>query len=168
MPIIGGRDSLTAELSPIHPQIVGASRYAYETVAEREGYPLDTLHERRACFWVSIPLCAELVEQGGHDFSIVSRRLNSRWRRAEHVYLRSAETARGPIIVDGTWQQFVPRKNRGTYLPRVAVGTPEEIVSMAQNAGVSDRNLEYWRMPISNIVEVEVEQQFSAIKGIKF
>lgn len=150
-----------AELTSDHPHILSASTHAYDTVAAARKYNASNVHRMRICFWISVPLCADLVENKGYDFWLIERRLPSQWRQTEHVYLRSGETSRGLIVVDGTWQQFVPLRNRSPALPKVAVGTPDEVVSLAQAAGVPDQKLDYWREPPHDTRVEETDLRFS-------
>lgn len=146
------------QLTPEHPDIIAAAAYSYRLVAEREGLDPEKVHLMRLCAWVTKPLRLSLMERGYELFPL-GRELEHTW--PPHVYLRSDETSRGMILVDGTWQQFIPRRKRDPALPKAIVGTPDEVVDFAKDAGVRSKHLDYWKRRPSFRVTAEVDERYS-------
>ena len=143
-------------LTSEHPDIIWASEYSYRLVARREGYNPENIHQKRVCAWITKPMRLSLKEQG-YVFYPFGRKLKWCW---PHMYLIS-ETAPGLMLVDGAWQQFVPRLKRDPELPKVLVGAPDKLVALAKDAGMRGRHLDYWRLERSPRVSEEIDERFS-------
>lgn len=120
-----------AELHADHPDIQRMAKYGYALLGQCiRGNP-ENFYRRRLCIGVKLAFYDGLIKLG-YDPRSVTR---TRGYLQRHDYI-DLESDRGLILVDGSWQQFVPREKRTASLPRVAVGTPEEVVDLAANAGV--------------------------------
>ncbi len=146
----------TSLLTSEHPDIIRASEFSYRLVARGEGYDPKDIHQKRVCAWITKPMRLSLEEQG-YVFYPFGRKLKWCW---PHMYLIS-EAAQGLILVDGTWQQFVPRLKRDPELPKVLVGAPDKLVALAKDAGMRGRHLDYWRLERSPRVSEEIDERFS-------
>lgn len=62
-------------------------------------------------------------------------------RRIELVGFDSSE----PVVFDGTWQQFVPRKLRGKNLPSTLAGHRDQVLEAAKKGGVKEKHNVVWQ-----------------------
>jgi hypothetical protein len=60
------------------------------------------------------------------------------------------------IVIDPTWQQFLPKDKVSERMPKVLVGTRDEIISQAQRFGVDEFTLKLWR---KQEIKMTVSQQ---------
>lgn len=152
--LIGPKDA--ACLTSEHPDVIAAAAESYKSIADRENLDPKKIHRMDLCAWITRPLRLSLERQG-YIFRPFGRQLE---HSGPHVYLRG-ETSRGLVLVDGTWQQFLPRWKRHPDLPKTIVGTPDEVVTFAKDAGVRTKNLDYWRRRRTIRVIDEVDEAFS-------
>lgn len=144
-------------LTSEHPIIARAADSGYKEVADKYGYDPKTVHLKVICSYITEILDLSL-RQEGYKFWPFSRELKR--CQMPHMYLRSAETGRGLIVVDAAWQQWVPWHKRDPSFPKVAVGTPDEVVSLAEDAGVRSKYLDFWRYEASTKVVAEIDERF--------
>ena len=148
--ILGKSPAEIAQLHPNHPDILSMSLGAYAVLGNITGKDPETIHRRRWCVGVTLAFYEGLEEMGYTPRTVI----RTRGLLQPHHYL-DLESERGLILVDGTWQQYVPRNKRNPSLPKVAVGTADEVVALAVNAGVADRNLVYWEEARHSSVQYE-------------
>lgn len=126
---------LTAKL--IHE----ASEEAYCLASEKVGIPPDNLFGFSACNIFTHTLANRLASRGldPDEMSIISiSGPTTPW----HVLMR-LESDHGPIVVDGTWQQFLPtREKSATERPKVLVGTCEVALGILANTPIQDNLIE--------------------------
>jgi hypothetical protein len=139
-----------AELHVNHPDILTMAKYGYAVIGQCVRKDPETIYQKRWCRGVKLAFYDGLVKLGYDPRSVI----RARGLLQTHHYI-DLESERGLILVDGTWQQFVPRKKRTGSLPKVAVGTAEEVVDLATNSGVADANLVYWSEGPSSDVQYE-------------
>ncbi len=94
-------------------------------------------HRARLCQWISHIMLNKLVREGYKPLQI----LRAGQKVNEHSYL-SFRNGDLEVIADATWQQFAPRKRDD--LPKILLGTREEVVSQALDAGVNEKYLDLW------------------------
>jgi len=146
----------TAALSASHPDIIRAADKSYQEVANIYKMSIKKIHRQRVCAFITRALISNL-EADGYDPFQLGRDVGV---RGTHMYL-GLESARGLILVDGTWQQFVPRLKRNPTLPRVLVGTRNEAVNFAEDAGVKTRHLDYWVAEASLKVRHDFDSRYT-------
>jgi hypothetical protein len=147
--------SEVAELHAYHPDILRVAKYGYAVLGQATRKDSRAIYRRRYCCGVKLTFYDGFTRLGYDPRSVI----RTRGLLQPHHYL-DLESDRGLILVDGTWQQFVPRSKRTPSLPKVAVGTADEIVNLAANAGVKDRNLVYWSEERSSSVAYEERTRF--------
>jgi hypothetical protein len=107
----------------------------YQEIALQQCVPLAQVHETGFClqFMLGITRALELNGNAG--------RVNQRWAfvRSVPVLHRYVSLGSGPdeLFIDGTWQQFLESDQRSPDLPKSLVGTLDEVVLAATEAGLS-------------------------------
>jgi hypothetical protein len=137
-------------MAQLDPMIQEALSIGLDTTYKEvgEGYGLDpdqgfdpeTVHEQRLCRMLTVSLMLELEDRGVKSVRPDSRR---GWNVDEHRYL-VLDIDGEEIIVDPSWQQFLPQELRTEDLPRALVGTREEVMEQAFNAGVNPIDTQLW------------------------
>ena len=127
---------------------------AYVRISVAREIPLDEVHHHDICGGVSSIMMGGLVE---HEIKLdiegrLIELLEGDWGfGSEHSYLvknRNKVPGRhnpDEVLVDASWQQFLPEDKRGLVYPRILIGTRPEFVAAAQEAGISDEALDFWR-----------------------
>lgn len=141
-----------------HPDIIDSFEDAYDRAAAPElGQPRESIYLEAACLAVSQFACANLIDRG-YASRIFMRELRS---GGAHHYLRLSD-ASDDKIADGTWQQFLPEAvllddNGAANIPKVLVGTPQEVAGTAYYYGVPEELTGFWRNNQSDNVVKEYE-----------
>ncbi len=114
---------------------------AAQKLAVERGVTAEEIHKQRVCRFMSTEIILSLLENGVHA-SPDSRRP---YLMDEHRYpVINLGNASEEIVVDATWQQFLPEGTDTSNLPRALVGTRSEVVAQAAQAGVRPENLRLW------------------------
>ncbi len=126
---------------------------AYEIIALQPGMITRNMHSRPYCnqfTQAAIPIVREACS------NIDSRVMKREWRLSGvrdfietrglffHNFI-SVEFQKDELVIDGTWQQFVPKRQRHDELPLVLVGTRDEVVEYAGTSGVPQRFHRVWQ-----------------------
>lgn len=127
----------------------------YQMIAKVFGVPYETAHRQTLCVTASDFMLRALLRDGDSTVDQVERDVAG-LDTGHHDYLVS--TAEGSErIIDSTWQQFLPAEASAPHLPRVLIGSREEVIAQAQVAGINDPQvLDVWR-PLSETVAVRRE-----------
>lgn len=126
---------------------------AYDVLSEQRGIITRNMHARPYCNQFTravVPILREAAEDT--DINIRTRE----WQPSSiKDFLRTSglffhkfvtlEMSGESLLVDGTWQQFLPRWKRNLELPRIIVGTRDELVEFAAESGVHSRFHRVWQ-----------------------
>lgn len=140
-----------AELHSNHPDILQLAKYGYGLLGAVLRKQPDELFRKRYCGGVTSAFY-ETLPTLGYDPWVVTR---ARGFLQPHKFI-GLESDSGWVWVDGAWQQFVARRKRIASLPKIAVGTPDEVVDLAAKAGVREPNLAYWATECSEDISYEL------------
>jgi len=119
--------------------IEDAAEQAYKIIANREGAPLDEVHSQGNCHKVTSDMRRRLSDIG-YD---VEREIRHDRALGDHSYL-TLDISEDEIIIDPTWQQFLPSARVSSELPKILIGTRDEVKSQARNFGVRNEVLRLW------------------------
>ena len=123
--------SQKTEFEVAHAAIVVAAEKAYGVVAGREGRSSDGIHHEGTCHKVTKEMLRPLRDAGYE----VSRKSYDYADLADHSYL-VLNISGEEIVIDPTWQQFLPESKISSKLPKVLVGTREQVIAQADHYGV--------------------------------
>ena len=127
-----------------HADILDVSEVTYVALAERFRHSIDVVHRVGLCVPASRLMVANLCHRGYSAAQVpVPRRLY-------HFYAQipSEETGEG-VVVDPTWQQFLAVQLITPEMPKVLMGTSDEVVAMARSYGVGASKLDAYRPRVS-------------------
>lgn len=102
-----------------------------------EGYRRDDIYKAAMCAKLAALAVRELGPYGAKQETHIGSDLTT------HDYL-VIETTGNDIVADGTWQQFLPQHLRKADLPKVLVGTRDEVALDALRYGVDKGKIELW------------------------
>jgi hypothetical protein len=120
--------------------ILDASEHAHRTLAE-EGRPFADVHRITVCFRAAELMVDAMRNSGLH----ADHEVRNSVATGDHSY-PTVTTSNGEVIVaDPTWQQFLPKGNRTDHLPKVLIGTRDQVVAKARSAGVDEATLGLWK-----------------------
>ena len=74
----------------------------------------------------------------------------------QHSYLLRRTEEGEETVIDPTWQQFLAKDKLTDELPKVLIGSRQEVVEQARAAGVPDAVLDYWK-PLDKSSSVKKE-----------
>ena len=130
--------SLTSS-DDLQTEIMTAARRAYETLA-REGMPAEAMHKLCVCYQASALITDSLVENG----YTATHEIQNGSTVVEHSFV-TVKTRNGEeLLVDPTWQQFLPKDKITPELPRVLIGDRSEVIAKAREFGVDEKALKIW------------------------
>ncbi|MCA9332846.1 hypothetical protein KDA00_03150 [Candidatus Saccharibacteria bacterium] len=124
-------------------EILGAAERAYEYTLEGysgiQKFTRQDIARSPTCRVVSVALGLELSEKG------IPVKPDSRQgvRIDEHRYL-TLQTNLGELVIDPTWKQFTPIGPIHPNFSDVAIATREEMIYMAERAGISEVDRRFW------------------------
>ena len=115
-----------------------------QKVAVERGINSEEIHRRRVCRFMSAELVSQLLDNG------IQAQTESRAHDAidEHRYVVIKPGDQGDereVLIDATWQQFLPEGTDTSNLPKALVGTREEVVYQAAAAGIAEGDLKIWK-----------------------
>lgn len=125
-----------------------AAEVAYGRIAEAQKIPLPEVHRHEVCSAASsIMFNHELMRQDPNLTSVdrlifEGDEIGIAW---QHTYLLQRSEDGNDVIIDPTWQQFLPGDKVTDDLPKVLFGTREEVIEQARKAGVPELALDYWK-----------------------
>jgi hypothetical protein len=139
-------DTKTYNVSPsldesTSASILLASQIAYDSLVENDGYNPEEVHRLAVCYQASALIASHLFENGYY----AEHEIRSGWTVTEHSYVTIDVGLNTEIVIDPTWQQFLPKDKVSERMPKVLVGTRDEIISQAQRFGVDEFTLKLWR-----------------------
>jgi len=143
----------------LNKDIMAATEQAYQTIAA-EGLPLPEVHKLGVCYQASSLVVNSLLENG-HSARHERR---GGWSVVEHSYVAITTGTGTELLVDPTWQQFLPATKWSDQLPRVLVGERSDIIAKARKYGVDEASLTVWHNtgPPANIETHQKSDQDAA------
>ena len=127
---------------PLSPELtshihVSAAR-GYEIIAREQGEPAEVAHTKPWCRGMTTTMVLALFEIGE------TPQVNARGGRLdEHRYVTIGDDDL-QIVIDPTWQQFLPPDRLTPELPKILIGTRPEVMRFAQEAGVLSDDALVW------------------------
>lgn len=129
-------------------QIDEAADRAYQDTAEALNIAEAEIHRHQVCVTVSRAMLKEsLMEQNPSMKQVlrVSEAMGDIGVARDHSYLLNIGEDGNETIIDPTWQQFLKPNQISDSLPKVLIGSREEVIEEARVAGVPEKALEYWK-----------------------
>lgn len=126
---------LPVELTSV---IQSAVTDGYAELASERGEPVGDMPSAPICRPMTTILVLSLFEAGQ------SPRVDSRGGRLdEHRYVLLGDKE-DEVVIDSTWQQFLPKDALSEDLPKVLIGSREAVIDFAVHAGVSAEDSLVW------------------------
>lgn len=129
-------------------QINQAANEAYQSTAEALDIAEKEIHKHQVCITISRAMLKEsLIEQNPSMSQVlrVSEAMGDIGVARDHSYLLNTSEDGNETIIDPTWQQFLKPNQISDSLPKVLIGSREEVIEKARVAGVPEKALEYWK-----------------------
>jgi hypothetical protein len=129
-----------------------AADNAYDTLSSK-GLDRDNIHKLQVCYEASSLVVNQLLENG----HIARHEISSGEKVRQHSYVVVDTLDEGEMLIDPTWQQFLPKGSQAqAEIPRVLVGNRRSVISKAREYGVAESILKVWEKQSNNM---SVEQQ---------
>lgn len=114
---------------------------AAQRVAAERDIATDEVYRRRVCRFMSAEILSYLMDNGIE----VKPESRAPYLIDEHRYVViNPGNPDRELIVDATWQQFLPEGTDTSRLPRALIGTRDEVIAQAESAGVAQTDLRIW------------------------
>jgi hypothetical protein len=136
-----------------HADIFEAAESAYAVLAAKYEHPIEAIHR--------VPLCeptSELIGKDLHERGYRVRPIRGPAWIVHHYLALPSEETEERVFVDPTWQQFLPRRDmKAPGMPKVLIGTPDEVITAARFYGVRANRLDAYRPHAMKFPQTTVE-----------
>lgn len=153
---IANQDFLADET--LRNNVLSASENAYKALAEKT-YGADEIHRLGVCYEITALMVASLLDNG----YLVEHEIRSGWTVPEHSYVALDTGQGGEIIADPTWQQFLPKSKATADMPKVLMGTRDDVMGQARHFGVDEPTTKLWQK--QGIKMTVAQQKFADLKA---
>jgi|GEM_PF-1603105 hypothetical protein len=146
-----------------------ASEGAYGSLTDR-GYSAEEVHRLPVCHRLASFIVEYLLGKGYEE---VDHELGCSGDVPEHSYVTLKNTDQGSeIIIDPTWQQFLPRGKVIANMPKVLMGTRNSVIEQARRFGVDEPTTHIWqkqgfKMTVEQQKRADLEAQQEADRAYK-
>lgn len=135
----------------VRASLVSASEYAYKSLAER-AYNTEEIHRLGVCYQATALMVDSLLDNGYR----VEHEIRSGWTVPEHSYVVLDTGLEDEIVIDPTWQQFLPKNKITLDMPKVLIGTRDDVIGQARYFGVDELTTQLWQ---KQGIKMTVEQR---------
>lgn len=120
--------------------------HAYHALAEASP-KTSGIHRLPVCYRASSLIVSRLLE----DNYMARHEITTTEGIGEHSYAVLNPDAPDELLVDATWQQFLPASQANENTPKVLVGSRRDIIKQARDYGVGESALNVWKRPTYNL-----------------
>lgn len=145
--------------------ILAASEAAYRLLVEKGGYSTEEVHRLSVCHQATALMVNSLLDNGHR----VEHEIRSGWTVTEHSYvvLNTCTGDEDEIVIDPTWQQFLPKDKVTIDIPKVLIGTRDSVIEQARRFGVDELTTQLWqkqgiKMTVKQQKQVDLEAKRAA------
>lgn len=143
----------STQLDPGRLQLdtLSAVNRAYHAISET-GFMADNVHRLPVCYQASALIVTSLLENNYR----AQHEITTTEGVGEHSYVVVNPSEVDELVIDATWQQFLPDDKVNEDTPKVLVGSRDDIIKRARAYGVIEPALDVWKVPIHGM---SIEQQ---------
>jgi len=150
--IVKNSDSVTLTTptkESLYTDAISAADNAYVIIAEQIQLSPNKVNNIPSCFRVASYMVSSLIDNGHR----AQQEFRGGWNIIAHSYVTVKTANRAEIVIDPTWQQFLPENKRMAEVPKVLFGSRAKVVSKARSFGVDEFALQLlWKKPLVKIV----------------
>lgn len=121
-------------------ELLLASEHAYSFLTDR-GYSAEEVHRLGVCHQATTLIVESLLDNGYR----AEHEIRSGSAVAEHSYATLDIGPDEDIVIDPTWQQFLPKGTSTEGMPKVLIGTRSSVIEQALRFGVDEATTQLWQ-----------------------